>query len=261
MHERLKENGVGFKRVSHLTLIQSLAKWLISWLANLIVAFLNHVKNSGITSEELRRRASGRGDLMRNMSFLKLFEQVRERYEELLAKDNAVDFHDLINFASSQAREGRWKSPYKYVLVDEFQDISKGRMALLQAINGKDVAYFLVGDDWQSIYRFAGSDVGLVRNCGAYLGHVQERQLAQTFRFGQGILGPSTAFIRENPEQTQRTLQPNKRAEDDGVTIVYNDNPAEGLQQSFQDIEKKAKIKNPSVMVLGRYGWSESHAQ
>ena len=258
LHERLKENGVGFKRVSHLTLIRSLAKWLISWLANLIVAFLNHVKNSGITSEELRRRASGRGDLMRNKSFLKLFEQVRERYEELLAQDNAVDFHDLINFASSQAREGRWKSPYKYVLVDEFQDISKGRMALLQAINGKDVAYFLVGDDWQSIYRFAGSDVGLVRNCGAYLGHVQERQLAQTFRFGQGILGPSTAFIRENPEQTQRTLKPNKSAKDDGVTIVYNDNPAEGLQQSFQDIENKAKIKNPSVMVLGRYGWSKS---
>ena len=257
LHEKLKENGVGIKRVSRLTLIQSLAKWLISWLANLIVAFLNHVKNSSITSEELRRRASGQRDLIRNMSFLELFEQILERYKELLAQDNTVDFHDLINIASRQAREGRWKSPYKYVLVDEFQDISKGRMELLKAINGKDVAYFLVGDDWQSIYRFAGSDVGLVWNCEAYLGHVQERQLTQTFRFGQEILDPSTAFIRKNKEQTQRTLQPNKRAKDDGVTIVYNDNPAEGLRQSLQDIEKKAKIKNPSVMVLGRYGRSK----
>ena len=133
---------------------------------------------------------------------------------------SALDFHDLINLAADHIREGRWKPQYRYVLVDEFQDISAGRMALLQALQGQDVAYFLVGDDWQSIYRFAGSDVGLLRDCGDLLGHVEERTLSRTFRFADGILGPSTAFVKRNPEQTQRPLLPASEAEDEGVTIV-----------------------------------------
>ena len=64
--------------------------------------------------------------------------------------------------------------------------------------------YFLVGDDWQSIYRFAGSDVGLLRDCGDLLGHVEEQTLSRAFRFADGILSPSTAFVKRNPEQTQR---------------------------------------------------------
>ena len=74
--------------------------------------------------------------------------------------------------------EGVWRSRYKYVLVDEFQDISAGRMALLQALKAHDVAYFLVGDDWQSIYRFAGSDVRILRDCHRFLGHVRECTLS-----------------------------------------------------------------------------------
>ena len=84
-----------------------------------------------------------------------------------------------------------------------------GGWLLLQALRGQDVAYFLVGDDWQSIYRFAGSDVGLLRDCGDLLGHVEERTLSRTFPIPpEGILGPSTVFVKRNPEQTQRPLLP-----------------------------------------------------
>lgn len=92
------------------------------------------------------------------------------------------------------------------MLVDECQDMSAGRMKLLQALNRDDSAYFLVGDDWQSINRGAGSDVALLRNCGDYPGHVQTGTLSTTFRFGDGILGPSTEFVLSNPEQWQSTL-------------------------------------------------------
>ncbi len=108
-----------------------------------------------------------------------------------------------------------------YVLVDEFQDISRGRMALLQALARFDVAWFLVGDDWQSIYRFAGSDVGLVRTCQAYLGYTTERTLSQTFRFGRGILDPSTAFVRRNPEQTRRPLRSSSSGDDTGISVIF----------------------------------------
>ena len=141
------------------------------------------------------------------------------------------------------------------MLVDEFQDISAGRMALLQALKRPGVAYFLVGDDWQSIYRFAGSDVGLVRDCGRYLGHVRERSLSRTFRFARGIQEPSTAFVVRNPAQTQRTLRPADAVRDEGVTVIASDDPARGLQSALGDVEALEGSDGPpiSVLVLGRY--------
>lgn len=212
-----------------------------------------------MSPEELRERARTAGDPERReraASFLAVFEQVRERYEAMLAEEEALDFHDLINRAATLIRSGSWPAKYRHVLVDEFQDISAGRMALLRALNGDDTAYFLVGDDWQSIYRFAGSDVGLVRSCGDYLGHVRQRTLSQTFRFADGILRPSTAFVQRNPEQTQRPLRPARDGDDDGVTIVADDDPGRGLSRALQDVRKRAAaagLDAPSVLVLGRY--------
>ena len=126
-------------------------------------------------------------------------------------------------------------------------------MALLQALQGQDVAYFMVGDDWQSIYRFAGSDIGLLRDCGDLLGHVEERTLSQTFRFADGILSPSTTFMKRNPEQTQRLLLPASDAEDEGIAIVADSSSGGGVARALQDIETKARGQQREVLVLGRY--------
>ena len=252
LRRRLEEAGVGFVQVPRQTLVRQLAQEQTSWLAGLLATFLNHVKSSRLSSDELGARARQTGDRRRNESFLDVFEQVRARYQRLLSNQEALDFHDLINLAAEHIREGRWKPQYRYVLVDEFQDISAGRMVLLQALRDQDVAYFLVGDDWQSIYRFAGSDVGLLRDCGDLLGHVEERTLSRTFRFADGILGPSTAFVKRNPEQTQRPLLPASEAEDEGVAVVADPRPAGGVARALQDIEAKAR-RQQTVLVLGRY--------
>ena len=261
LRAQLEEAGVRFERISHeklLSLIRELAWQPISWLARLMATFLDHVKTSGLTLDELRAQTRARDDRLRSESFLAVFEQVWARYDRLLADENARDFHDLINLAAYHIREGRWQAPYRYVLVDEFQDISKGRMALLQAFKRQNVAYFLVGDDWQSVYRFAGSDVGLVRDCGSYLGHTRERTLSQTFRFADGILGPSTAFVQRNPEQTQRPLRSASNAEDRGITIVFDTDPAGGLRLALQEIETTTEGESPSILVLGRYRDSQA---
>ena len=135
------------------------------------------------------------------------------------------------------------------MLVDEFQDMSAGGMKLLQALGRPDMAYFLVGDDWQSIYRFAGSDVGLVRDCGDLLGCVERRTLSRTFRFGDGILGPSTAFVKRNPVQIQRPLLSASGVEDEGVTVVASG----GVARALQDIEERAQGQPRTVLELGRY--------
>ena len=253
LRRRLEEAGVRFEQVPRHTLVRQLAQEQTWWLAGLLATFLNHVKSGGLSSETLRARARQTGDRRRNQGFLDVFEQVRTRYQKLLADEDELDFHDLINLAAEHIREGRWKPRYRYVLVDEFQDISAGRMSLLQALKSQDVAYFLVGDDWQSIYRFAGSDVGLLRDCGDLLGHAEERTLSRTFRFGEGILGPSTAFVKRNPEQTQRSLLPASGAEDEGIAIVADSSPAGGVARALQDIESKARGQQRTVLTLGRY--------
>ncbi|MDE2867040.1 MAG: UvrD-helicase domain-containing protein [Chloroflexota bacterium] len=257
LREQLEEAGVTFQRVPIRTLLLELGQWLISWLAQLLATFLNHVKTSGVSADTLRERARESRDRARGEAFLDIFEQVSARYDRLLGEDK--DFHDLINHAAAHIRNGHWQSPYRYVLVDEFQDISAGRMALLRALRGRGVAYFLVGDDWQSIYRFAGSDVALVRDCGRYLGHVRERALSRTFRFARGIMEPSTEFVVRNPAQTQRTLSPARGVRDGGVTLIANDAPACGLRDALSDIEACEGAGGPpvSVLVLGRYRSSQ----
>ena len=246
---RLEGEGVQFERVSQRKLVLQ----LIEWLARLLAKFLNHVKTNGLSPEELGARVSKHGTPWRNKGFLNIFEQVRTRYEQQLKAERKLDFHDLINRAAHYIRENRWGTSYRYVLVDEFQDISAGRMKLLQALKRDDTAYFLVGDDWQSINRFAGSDVGLLRNCGDYLGHVRTRTLTKTFRFGDGILGPSSEFVLRNPEQLKRTLTSAGATDDKGITVICADDPATGLQCAREDIEASARGNGDSVLVLGRY--------
>jgi DNA helicase-4 len=247
----LEERGVRFRPIPRAALLGDLTGQMVSWLSRLVLAFLNHVKTGGLTSDLLRDRARSRRDHLRCLSFLKLFEAVRGRYERLLGDD--LDFHDLINRAVIHLREGQTTPGFRHVLVDEFQDISRGRMALLQALALPNVAWFLVGDDWQSIYRFAGSDVGLVRHCGSYLGHTREQVLSQTFRFGDRILGPSSAFVQRNPEQTTRSLRSSAREHDTGMTIVVAANPSRGVRRALEDIEMLGGGGHRSVLVLGRY--------
>ena len=87
-------------RFPRQTLVQRLAQEQTSWLAGLLATFLNHVKSGGLSSEALRARAWQTGDRRRNQGFLAVFEQVRARYQKLLADEEALDFHDLINLAA-----------------------------------------------------------------------------------------------------------------------------------------------------------------
>ena len=214
LEEKLRSHKVTFSPVPMQELVNKLSQERLSWLSNLVGMFLNHVKSGDLKAKEIRRRAGDSQDPRRTEHFLAIFWRVLRKYQALLEADQAIDFHDLINQATGIIRRGDWQNPYQYVLIDEFQDISDGRMALAQALRQPELAYFLVGDDWQSIYRFAGSHVGLIHQCDQHLGHTQRTNLTQTFRFGNGILKPSTAFIQRNPrtDKAKPSLpKPNRR--------------------------------------------------
>lgn len=272
LRAKLQARGVILRRVPRHKLIAELVESLLSWLANLIATFLDHVKTSSIGPEELRGRARSMGDRARSDSFLTIFEEVRKQYEYRLEQAREIDFHDMINQSTRHLRDGRHGHSYRYILVDEFQDISRGRLMLLESLREwhPKVAYFLVGDDWQSIYRFAGSDVSLVRKVQAGksgLGHTSTRKLSLTFRFGNGVLKPSSAFIQRNPEQTQRLLRSARSCDDDGLTVVavtsrepYGPRRggiinSEGLDRAYDVLADNIPrgSNRPSILVLGRY--------
>lgn len=258
LERRLREHGVRFEYTPAERLLKSLRDTVVSWLglAQLLATFLSLVKTAGLTMRELRERAAALPVVssLRSGAFLDLFERVWSRYEDLLKEENAIDFDDLINRAKDIVEAGRWQSPYRSVLVDEFQDISAGRLALLEALKGPDVAYFLVGDDWQSIYRFAGSDVGLMSSCGDHLGFVKQRELGRTFRYGESIAAPSSAFVQRNPAQIRRVLRGREADAGDGVTIITETLAADGAERALADIAARVPPgQEATVLVLGRY--------
>ena len=253
LEQALKTHGVDIHPVPTEELVKKLSQERVSRLSRLLGTFLNHAKSADLDHEEILRRANKQRDKNRTSRFLEIFRDVRDAYEDLLREEGAVDFHDLINGAVEVIQRGGWENPFRYVLVDEFQDISNGRMNLARALKQSGTAYFLVGDDWQSIYRFAGSHVGLVHQTGEHLGFTQWASLTKTFRFGDGILKPSTRFLQQNPEQTRRGLESHTPDRGQGITVIVVDHQEAGLYQALNEIEEVRDSPRESVMVLGRY--------
>ena len=258
LKEKLQAKGVAFHPISRDRLIAKLGSERISSFSTLLCAFLHHTKSANLTDEELLQRSENAGDRKRADAFLQVFRKVRKLYQRRLTDEQAVDFHDLINQATTRLKEEAEGFTYSHVLVDEFQDISNGRMELLRALRKRDTSYFLVGDDWQSIYRFTGSRLSLVQNVAQHLGHTQRETLTQTFRFGKKILEPSSHFIKQNPEQTRQTLQPNANVNDQGITTVVSRDAAAGLAAALKDLtESEGYETSDSIMVLGRFRYSK----
>ncbi|WP_060514329.1 UvrD-helicase domain-containing protein [Pseudomonas sp. NBRC 111132] len=98
-----------------------------------------------------------------------------------------MDFYDMINKANQYVLDGSFKSPWKYIIIDEFQDIAKSRAELVRALRKgqEDVSLFCVGDDWQSIFRFTGSDISFTADFEKIFGATQATELKKNVPFQQ----------------------------------------------------------------------------
>ena len=253
LEEQLREHGVEFRPLPTEDLIDRLSGEKLSILSRLLATFLHHIKSANLSQQEVEQRTRNTKDRRRAGRFTRLFSHTRAEYERLLLEEDAIDFHDLINRAADLIRTQQWANPYQHVLIDEFQDISEGRMALASALNKPGLAFFLVGDDWQSIYRFAVSHVGLIHECDQHLGYTEQVNLTETFRFGDGILKPSSEFVQRNPEQTKRSLTAHHQDGDRGITVIATDDPEDGVAAALQLIHDADDTRHGSVLVLGRF--------
>ncbi|KIA96587.1 hypothetical protein OC25_02295 [Pedobacter kyungheensis] len=170
----------------------------------LIYTFLNLMKSSGMMPGGLRIE----GMEQRFYVFLDVFTPLFNRYEQKLKDTSCIDFNDMVNHAASYIKNGKYPKAYKYILVDEFQDMSQGRYAMLDALKkaNPSAKLYAVGDDWQSVYRFNGSDVSIISRFSDYFGVTAHNQILQTYRFNTEILQVSSTFIQKNPAQLRKKL-------------------------------------------------------
>lgn len=187
----------------------------------LVATFLHHFKGSRLSFSELFKRAAVHRDCERAKAFLAVFRPIAERYEEELARAGEIDFHDMINRAIDLVEAGLYSNPYRYILVDEFQDISPSRARLLKALleTRRDAQLFAVGDDWQSIYRFGGSDISVMREFGNQFGAFERIDLETTFRCSDRICTVATDFVLRNPAQLRKTVRATNRSDEPAVYV------------------------------------------
>ncbi len=171
--------------------------------SKLFIKFYNCYKLSGLVLEDLKRKYSESG----NSQFLGVFERFLYHFELLALQENKMDFNDLIINAAKEYDNGSGES-YDYIIVDEFQDTSNLAMKLLDKIyqaNPKTV-FLSVGDDWQSIYGFNGSDVTILSGYeGKYPG-VSVQRLNSNFRSHSRIVDLGKQFISQNPLQIRKDV-------------------------------------------------------
>lgn len=227
--------------------------------------FLRHYKSSGTTISICRDRAEKSHDKARGSAFLKIFEPLLEAYQNRLG--GRIDFEDMIVRATEHVRAGRYKSPYRHLLVDEFQDISEGRAELLKALKSQhvDARVFAVGDDWQSVYRFTGSDIHLMRDFGEEFGGVfagksgvhSSVDLGRTFRSVDKIALPARTFVLQNPSQITKQVIPAGTTEKPAISVAHYGwgQEAEVLKSALDHIEAAASGSETSVLLLGRYNF------
>lgn len=231
-------------------------------LARTFRSFLTHSKSNRMTVEKLHTRlvAGAAGQFRyRHAMFLGLFEQIWKAWEDKLKSEKCIDFEDMLNSANDFVEQGRWSSPYELVMVDEFQDVSLARARLIGGlVNGPGKSLFAVGDDWQSINRFAGADLTVMTDFDARFGRSVTLKLETTFRCPQSLCDISSTFVQKNPKQIRKRVRAARPNVVEPVQIVRVDDENKirtAVSKRLDEIANKGPLngKKAHVYVLGRY--------
>ncbi|MCW1834465.1 DNA helicase IV [Pantoea ananatis] len=181
---------------------------------------------------------------------IKLMAPLLKAWKSALKEEGAVDFSGLIHQAVAILEKGRFISPWKHILVDEFQDISPQRAALLSALRqqNKRTTLFAVGDDWQAIYRFSGAEMSLTTAFHHYFGEGDRCVLDTTYRFNDRIGEVANRFIQQNPHQLRKPLNSLVKGNKKSIALL----PQDQLEPLLNKLSGYAK-PHERVLILARY--------
>ncbi|NIY47079.1 DNA helicase IV [Cedecea colo] len=222
-------------------LAKRLASRLDRWLGLMRMHGGSQVEMIAACPEEVRDLFSKR---------VKLMAPLLKTWKSTLKAEEAVDFSGLIHQAINVLEKGRFISPWKHILVDEFQDISPQRAALLTALRRQNshASLYAVGDDWQAIYRFSGAEMALTTAFAHHFGEGDRCALDTTYRFNDRIGEIANNFIQQNPGQLAKPLNSLSKGDKKSVTLLAD----EQLDNLLDKLSGYAKPEQ-RILVLARY--------
>ena len=267
LKNKLEEQGVVFKQRTKdeiWQILNSIAKDEVSALDMLIKTFLNLFKSNNFEITNLNDQIEDYKDdsiKNRHLLFLDIFKPILAKYNKFLKSKNLIDFSDMINDATNYISKNKFKNKYKYIIIDEFQDTSIGRFKLINSLleSNKSCRLFAVGDDWQSIYRFSGSDISLFTEFEKHFGVTEFSKIETTYRFSSSMIDISSKFILANPNQTAKKLKPSTNDTLSPIEIILsssfkNDDPYPFIEALNQiNAETLESSKKPKILALSRY--------
>lgn len=286
LQEQLEAKGFEIRPRSNREVMEMLVAGeenrYIRKLINLICRFISNFKVNGYTSEEFNRMYHSTQNV-RTRLFLDICNDCFLEYEKYLKENNAVDFQDMINESARllrEVKEMKQKLDFKYIIVDEYQDISRQRFDLTKALsevtNAKIIA---VGDDWQSIYAFSGSDITLFTKFEEKMGYAKLLKIVKTYRNSQEVIDIAGNFIQRNSAQISKTLQSPKTIKEPVIIYTYdgtykgkdgnrrsgaNYAIAHAVEVCLEQIMKyncQEGKKQGSILLLGRFGFDGEHLE
>lgn len=270
LEKELKKYGFVFKKRNADEVYEKITqtskdKYMFKFVC-FMIEFIERYKTEGYGKDgfdKLREKTNN----LRTLLFLELAEVCYNYYQNYLKEHNQIDFADMINDATkylAEIEKREIKLPYKYIIIDEFQDIAPQRFnftkKLSQVTGAKVVA---VGDDWQSIYGFAGADISLFTRFLELLGSGKEMQITHTYRNSQELVDIAGNFIQKNSNQITKKLVSPKHLSDPIQIESFNDNYQMFNNLAQRTTEMIGKIINEygidsSILIIGRYNFDKS---
>lgn len=280
LKELLETEGFELKQRSNKEIMELLVSGeenrYIRRLLNLICRFISNFKVNGYSIEDFNRMYLSTQNV-RSRLFLEICQDCYLEYEKWLKENKAVDFEDMINESTKllrEVKEMRQKLDFKYIIVDEYQDISKQRFDLTKTLaEVTDAKIIAVGDDWQSIYAFSGSDLSLFTKFQEKMGYAKMLKIVNTYRNSQEVIDIAGNFIQKNTSQIAKKLISKKNITDPIIIYTYDStskgkwgdrrsgvnyaiaNAVETAIAQIVEYKKREGKKVGTILLLGRYAF------
>jgi len=187
-------------------------------VANDIFNFVKNAKTYGLTPEKIEERLRSEKWSHKQLAFGNLAVKVYDSYEENKRKQNKIDYEDMINEAIKELRndENLYANYYDQILIDEYQDVTAQQVELIKTLleHNPKCKLFCVGDDWQSIMGFAGSNVGLFVNFEKHFENPAKTEITTNYRSTRTIVDAGADLIKNNGScQIQKATSSNWKSE------------------------------------------------